>query len=371
MQARPIVALGAGLGDSAEPGPFRREREIPPRGSGTAATLSVIEQPRSTDHAVITATKIYANLVGPDPVGAVTAQDADGVGLLSAECILGRALAGRQPQDVIAAGKQNELVDAMVAAVDRIASTFAPRPVIYRATDLPGNDSRAYGNGAAHQTAERNPMIGYRGCYRNIRDPELFTLELRALAEVRHRYPNVHLMIPFVRTRWELEECLTLVDASPLGRQRGLRRWIMAEVPSVVHWLPSYLGMGIDGVSIGSDTLSQLMLGVDRDAQCGAELLDETDAAVLDAIDHIIGTAHRNGVSSSLSGRAPSNEPAFAEHLVQMGITSISVDPHSVPAVRTTVASAERRVLLDAVARHPSNRRGDRTPPNRRNRAHV
>ena len=88
-------------------------------------------------------------------------------------------------------------------------------------------------------------------------------------------------MIPFVRTRWELDECLSLIDASPLGRQRGLHRWVMAEVPSVVHWLPEYVGMGIDGVSIGSDDLTQLVLGVDRDSDICAELFDESDPAVL------------------------------------------------------------------------------------------
>jgi pyruvate,water dikinase len=83
--------------------------------------------------------------------------------------------------------------------------------------------------------------------------------------------------------KWELEECLSLVDASPLGRQRGLHRWVMAEVPSVVHWLPECVGMGIDGVSIGGNDLTQLMLGVDRDSDLCAELFDESDPAVLDA----------------------------------------------------------------------------------------
>ena len=98
-------------------------------------------------------------------------------------------------------------------------------------------------------------------------------------------------MIPFVRTRWELEACLELVDASPLGRQRGLQRWVMAEVPSVVYRIPEYAELGIDGVSIGSNDLTQLMLGVDRDSEICAELFDESDAAVLDAIGRIISAA--------------------------------------------------------------------------------
>ncbi|WP_436498327.1 phosphoenolpyruvate synthase [Actinokineospora sp. HUAS TT18] len=296
-----------------------------------------------------TATRVYVNLAMPERAEAVAALDVDGVGLLRAEFMLTEALHGRHPRDLIAHGEQATFVDEMSAALLRITSAFGTRPVVYRATDLRSNEFRGLVGGARFEPRESNPMIGYRGCYRYVREPDLFALELEVLARVREQTPNLHLMIPFVRTKWELEACLELVDASPLGRQRGLHRWIMAEVPSVVHWLPEYIGLGVDGVSIGSNDLTQLMLGVDRDSEVCAELFDESDPAVLDAIGTIVRTARGLGVTSSLCGQAPSTRPGFADHLVRMGITSISVNPDVVAAARRAVAGAEKRLLLDSV----------------------
>jgi pyruvate,water dikinase len=298
--------------------------------------------------AEVTATKIYVNVAMPDKAEAAAELDVDGVGLLRAELILEDALRNRHPRDLIENGEQDSLVDSLATAVGRVAAAFAPRPVVYRASDFRTNEFRNLRGGEKFEPEEHNPMIGYRGCYRYVSNPDLFDLELKALARVREQNPNLHLMIPFVRTRWELEKCLELVDASPLGRQRGLHRWVMAEVPSVVYWLPEYVGMGIDGVSIGSNDLTQLMLGVDRDSDLCAELYDESDAAVLDAIGRIITTARRLGITASLCGQAPSSRPDFAEHLVRMGITSISVTPDAAVRTRRNVAAAERRLLLEA-----------------------
>ncbi|MDX1875153.1 phosphoenolpyruvate synthase [Mycolicibacterium sp. 120266] len=332
------------------------------RDTGPAAPVAVVAAPAGASVASatpVTATRIYVNLAMPDTAEAAATADVDGVGLLRAEMMLTDALGGLHPRALMARGEQSTLVTAMTDAIGRIAAAFAPRPVIYRATDFRSNEFRNLTGGQDFEPIEHNPMIGYRGCYRYIKEPDLFALELTALAEVRDRYPNVHLMVPFVRTRWELDECLHLVDGSRLGRQHGLHRWIMAEVPSVVHWLPTYIGMGIDGVSIGSNDLTQLMLGVDRDSETCAEVFDEADAAVLDAIGHIVSTARRFHIPSSLCGQAPSTNPAFAEHLVRMGITSISVNPDAVPRTRRAVAAAEQRLLLDAVRYQVDSLEGD------------
>lgn len=301
-------------------------------------------------HAAL-ATHLYVNLAIADQAEAVAALPVDGVGLLRSEFMILDALGGVHPSALVDTGRADDFVKSMSANLLRIARAFVPRPVIYRTYDFKTNEFHKLEGGSQHEPHEENPMIGYRGCYRYVKDPTLFNLELRVLATVRRESPNVHLMIPFVRTKWELEACLALVDASELGKDRRLLRWIMAEVPSVVYWLPHYARLGIHGVSIGSNDLTQLVLGVDRDSSVCSELFDESDPAVVDAIRQIVDRARQHGLTSSLCGQAPSNKPAFAEHLVRFGITSISVNADAVDAARRAVASAEQQLILEAARR--------------------
>ncbi|MET3862268.1 pyruvate,water dikinase [Dietzia sp. 2505] len=304
----------------------------------------------------VTATAVYVNLATPDAAARVAAMDVDGVGLLRAEFLITSALDGVHPRTLIAEGRAEEYVGRMASGISTIAAAFEPRPVVYRATDLRSNEFRGLLGGEV-EAEERNPMIGYRGCFRYTREPDLFRLELDALARVRQKHGNLHLMIPFVRTGWELRACLDIIDAHPLGRDPGLKRWIMAEVPSVVHWIPEYAAMGIDGVSIGSNDLTQLTLGVDRDSEVCAELFDSMDPAVLAFIDQIIDRCHDSGLTVSLCGQAASTDPAMAEHLVRRGVTSVSVTPDYAEITRRTVARAEKSILLDAA------RSAGRRPP--------
>lgn len=157
-------------------------------------------------------------------------------------------------------------------------------------------------------------------------------------------------MIPFVRTAWELQRCLELVRAHPSAH--ALPVWVMAEVPSAAFWIPTYAELGIEGVSIGSNDLTQLVLGVDRDSAVCAEVYDEADPAVLDTVQRIITACQQAGIPCSFCGQAAANRPDLVERLVEFGITSVSVDPSAVEATRHAVAGAERRLLLDAADAH-------------------
>jgi pyruvate,water dikinase len=342
-------------------------------GSVTAGALPVaparvvVPASRVEAPAPATGTKLYVNLALASKAEDAAALDVDGVGLLRAEFMLTEALRGRHPREVLASGGKAAFIDSMAASLITITRAFAPRPVVYRTIDFRTNEFRGLEGGERFEPEERNPMIGYRGCYRYIREPDLFAVELELLARVREETPNLHVMIPFVRTRWELEACLELIDASPLGRQRGLLRWVMAEVPSVVYRLDDYAALGIDGVSIGSNDLTQLMLGVDRDSEICREVFDEEDDAVLGAIHDIIVGCRRLGLTSSLCGQAPSNKPAFAAHLVRDGITSVSVNPDAADRTRHVLARAEQQLLLEAVRestgdRHARSRVAKRWP---------
>ncbi len=327
------VALANGAGAAA----------TPPAGAKPASSAGpAIERVASA----ITATRLYVNLADPAQAEGVAARDVDGVGLLRAEFMLLDALGGVHPRKLLAEGKRDEVVQKLAGALERIAKPFHPRPVVYRAMDFRSNEFRALKGGEEHEPVEANPMIGYRGCFRYVKEPDLFAVELDALHAARAKHDNLHLMIPFVRTLWELEACVRLIDRSPLAGSRTLQLWVMAEVPSVIWRMKDYAALGVSGVSIGSNDLTQLVLGVDRDNDRLAPLFDERDDAVRAAIRAIITRAHAAGLTASICGQAPSIHPEYAEFLVNCGIDSISVVPDALAATRVNVARAEQRLLL-------------------------
>ena len=207
-------------------------------------------------------------------------------------------------------------------------------------------------------------MIGFRGALRYVREPELLRLELDAIArvwEAGHR--NLHVMLPFVRTARELERCRELVAESGLLHLPGFELWIMAEVPSVLFELERYAELGIAGISIGSNDLTQLLLGADRDSALVADVFDERDPAVRAYLEQLIPHARALGLQTSICGQAPSVHPEYADLLVRAGIDAISVNLDAVDRTRRLVAAAERRLLLDAARELGHDHRGAAEAP--------
>lgn len=303
------------------------------------------------DETPITATKIYLNLAEPERATELAKLPVDGVGLLRAEFMI--AGIGTHPRYLVREKKDHLFVGKLADGIRTIAAAFAPRPVVYRATDFKTNEYRSLVGGAKVEPNEENPMIGYRGAMRYLREPDLFDLELKALKTVRESYAlaNVSLMIPFVRTVDELKEIRRIVEAAGFFRDPDFKFWMMVEVPSNVIQLDAFLDVGVDGVSIGSNDLTQLILGIDRDNAKLATSFDERHPAVLAAMEHVVATCRRRRVAVSICGQAPSVYPEVTEALVRAGITSVSVNPDAVVNTRRLVASIERRILLDGLSR--------------------
>jgi len=299
--------------------------------------------------AVVTATNLLVNLSEPSQAQRTAELEVDGVGLLRAELMVIEALDGVHPRQLIEEGRGEEFVERMALALDTFASAFAPRPVTYRTIDFRTNEFRGLTGGERFEPQEANPMIGYRGALRYTHEPEVFALELQAVRRVWDAgAQNFHVMLPFVRTVPELERCRALVAQAGLFDRRGFQLWIMAEVPSVLFNLERYSKLGIAGISIGSNDLTQLLLGADRDSELLADTFDERDPAVVDYLSQLIPRARELGLRTSICGQAPSVHPEYAELLVRLGIDSVSVSVDAVDRTRREIASAEQRVLLEA-----------------------
>ena len=293
----------------------------------------------------VTATRIYVNLGEPDLAAKVARKNVDGVGLLRAEFIIMESIK-EHPRKMIKENRQQEFIDKLAEGLETFAREFYPRPVVYRATDFKTNEYRNLPGGEEFEPKEENPMIGFRGCFRYIKEPQVFNMELEAIKKVRINFPNLHLMIPFVRRVDEFQKVKELVEASGLKRSNDFKLWIMVEVPSTIFLIDKFCEIGIDGISIGSNDLTQLILGLDRDSSIVAEQYDERNEAVQVALKRAIETCKKYGVTASICGQAPSVYPEITEKLVEYGVTSISVSPDVIESTRRLVASVEGKLLL-------------------------
>lgn len=290
-----------------------------------------------------TATKLYVNLAEPTLASQIAARNVDGIGLLRAEFIL--AQIGIHPKKFIKEKRGDKFIDKLAENLSIFGRAFGKRPVIYRATDLKSNEYKNLEGGSQYEPNESNPMLGYRGAFRYIKDPDVFKLELEAIKQVRKKHPNLHLMIPFVRNTNELTSVRNLTEESGLFKDPSFKFWMMAELPANAILLEEFIKIGIDGISIGSNDLTMLILGTDRDNEEVAGEFNELDPAVLWTLQRIIKTAVKHNITCSICGQAPSIYPDLTQMLVSWGITSISVNPDAIETTRQYIYEAEQKLV--------------------------
>jgi pyruvate,water dikinase len=312
-----------------------------------------------------TRTRVMLNLANPAAAYRWWKIPADGVGLARMEFVIGNHIrvhpmalvkfdqlkdeAAKATIAGLTAGypdRTEYFVDRLSRGLARIAAAQHPRPVIVRMSDFKTNEYAGLIGGAEFEPKEENPMIGFRGASRYYAPAyrDGFALECRAIRRLRNEmgFRNVIVMIPFCRSIREADKVLAVMAENGLRRgEDGLEVYVMAEIPSNVV-LAREFAERFDGFSIGSNDLTQLTLGVDRDSSELAGLFDEQDPAVEWMIESVITAAHRAGAKIGLCGQAPSDHPEFARFLVRCGIDSISVSPDSFIAVKRHVADAER-----------------------------
>jgi pyruvate, water dikinase len=313
-----------------------------------------------------TQTQVMVNLANPAAAFRWWPLPSDGVGLARTEFIIGNMIKihpmalvhyddledkkAHREIDRLTRGwpdKAEYFVRALARGMARIAAAHHPKPVIVRMSDFKTNEYAELLGGAAFEPEEQNPMLGWRGASRYYSEGyrEGFALECRAVRLAREEIglDNIVVMIPFCRTVEEADEVLKVLAENGLVRGRsGLEVYVMAEVPANV-FLAERFAERFDGFSIGSNDLTQLVLGVDRDSDQLSALFDERNEAVTTAIAELLAKARKSGVHTGICGQAPSDYPEFARFLVEHGIESISVSPDSFLAVKQHVAEAERR----------------------------
>jgi pyruvate,water dikinase len=292
-----------------------------------------------------TATKVYVNLAEPESAANVAAMHVDGVGLLRAEFMM--AQIGKHPRKFIEEHKEKQFIEQLAEGMEMIASAFAPRPVVYRASDFRTNEFRNLVGGDKYEPQEDNPMLGFRGAARYIADPRVFELELTAMLEVRNKrnLKNLHLMIPFVRSPAEMLAVKKIVAGSGLSRSSTFKLWMMCELPTNVISIEEFLDVGIDGISFGSNDLTMLVLGTDRDNSEIARAYNEIDPSLLWCYERVIKACNKRGVTTSMCGQAPSDYPELLEKLVSWGVTSVSINRDVIGHVRETIAEAEHKLV--------------------------
>jgi pyruvate, water dikinase len=301
---------------------------------------------------IVTATKVYVNLSIPEIASRIAQEtNADGVGLMRAEHLM--LSIGKHPRLLLEEGGDQMMIDKFANGVGQVAEAFFPKPVVYRFLDFKPDEFLELPGGEKYERAHMgpNPMIGYRGEYRYSKEDDIFRLELRAIRKAREQMglTNIWVMVPFVRTVDVFRKTVKIMQEEGLDHRAdsSFQLWIMVEVPSAVFMIEEFCREGIDGVSFGTNDLTMLVLGVDRNDTSVQEIYDERNLGVLRAIAYTMAVCRKHGVTTSICGQAPSVYPDYLEFMIRNGCTSISVNPDTVVASRKSVAVLEQKIQME------------------------
>lgn len=310
--------------------------------AGTAAVAAEYFPP--------TGTRVLMNLGDPDLADKYASLPCDGIGLMREEFIW-TTFIHEHPLYLIETGRPEKVVDMLAEGISKVCRALAPRPVVLRFSDFKSGEYRNLKGGDKYEPEEPADLLGWRGASRYY-DPkytDAFRLELKAVRKVREEYglKNLNCMIPFCRTVDEAEKVTAIMREEGLERGPDFKLILMAEIPANIL-LADRFNKFVDGYSIGSNDLTMLILGCDRNNDTVASLFDERNLAIKRAIRHLIKVAHRDGKTVSICGQAPSVYPDFTEFLVKSGIDYVSVNPDMVKSTRLNVARIEQRLMLDA-----------------------
>lgn len=298
-----------------------------------------------------TGTKVYMNLGDPELAEKYSSLPCDGIGLMREEFIWTTYI-HEHPLYLIKTGHPEKVVDQLAEGMRQVCQAMAPRPVTLRFSDFKSSEYRDLKGGDEFEPYEPSALLGWRGASRYY-DPkyiEAFKLECQAVVKVREEFglKNLNVMIPFCRNVEECEKVVKIMAECGLERGKDFKVWLMAEIPSNII-LADQFNKYVDGYSIGSNDLTMLVLGCDRDNDTVSHIYDERNLAVRRAVRHLIEVAHSEGKTVSICGQAPSVYPEFCEFLIKSGIDSISVNPDTVKFTKKLVAQVEQRVMLDAL----------------------
>jgi pyruvate,water dikinase len=325
---------------------FKENQEITVDGNAGAiyeGIMKIENHVEKIEHVPRTRTHVYVNLGIPEEAKKIARMPVDGVGLMREEFILASDI-GEHPLAMIEQGRAEEFIEKLSHGIRVVAKAFYPRPVVLRLSDFKTNEYKALKGGEKFEPDEANPMIGWRGCSRYITPSfePAFRLELKAVKRARSVFKNIHIMLPFPRTISEVKRIEEIMKEEGLERGPHLKIWLMAEIPSNI-FLADKFSDYCDGFSIGSNDLTQLILGVDRDSELLGKMgeFDEKNEAVKRAIKHLIEVAHNHHRTVSICGQAPSEYPEYTKFLVDNHIDSISVNPDVIMRTKKLVAEAE------------------------------